>query len=479
MNPTYEIYPSAVELVAAAAERFSARAEDAVSRHGRFTVALAGGSTPRPLYHLLTRPPYRDRVPWHATHVFWSDERHVPPGSAESNYRMARETLLDHVPVPREQVHRMGTDRPPSEGAEAYSHLVANVVGEDGLDLVILGMGADGHTASIFPGVSAALVEGRGAAACFVPQLRAWRLTLTVGEINRAASVMVLIADSRKAEAVADIRTGRSSLPAARIKPTQGELYWMLDRPTADEMSLADARRPGSVDGHAADLEVEKRAAGEAAAQEVVSDTVVGLGTGSTARYAVEAIARRLATGAIADVVGIPTSERTARLARDGGIPLTTLAAHPRTQITIDGADEIAPRLDLIKGLGAALLREKIVAAATDRLVIVSDSSKVVGRIGARVPLPVAVVPFAWEVHLSVLRAWGAEPTLRTEAGEPVITDDGLYILDCRFHDGISDPEALQRDLRSHPGIVETGMFLGMARSAYVADRHGVLVYRR
>lgn len=206
-----------------------------------------------------------------------------------------------------------------------------------------------------------------------------------------------------------------------------------------------------------------KRDAAEAAVERVSSGMVLGLGTGSTAVYAVEAIGRRHAEGALRDIVGIPTSRETEALARRLGIPLTTLDEHPRVDLTIDGADEVDPAGNLIKGGGGALLWEKIVAAATRRYVIVVDESKLVDRLGARFPLPVEVMPFGWRTHLEPIRALGAEPTRREDAsGAPFATDGGHYILDCRFQGGMTDPHEADRVLHSRPGVVETGLFLDM-----------------
>jgi ribose 5-phosphate isomerase A len=213
-----------------------------------------------------------------------------------------------------------------------------------------------------------------------------------------------------------------------------------------------------------------KRAAAEAAAALVEDGMAVGLGSGTTAAIAVEAIGRRGLR-----IVGVPTSEKTAELARRCGITLTTLAANPRLDLTIDGADEIeTATLALIKGRGGALLREKIVAAATDRLVIVADESKLVTRLSAvERPIPVEVVPFGWETTGERLHALGAAPKLR----ERFVTDGGHYILDCLFPE-IEEPAALAPALDAIVGVVEHGLFLGMASEAIVAGEGGVKVLR-
>jgi ribose 5-phosphate isomerase A len=213
-----------------------------------------------------------------------------------------------------------------------------------------------------------------------------------------------------------------------------------------------------------------KAAAAEAAATLVEDGMIVGLGSGTTAALAVEAIGRRRPR-----IVGVPTSEKTAALARRCGIELSTLAAHERLDLTIDGADEIERgTLALIKGRGGALLHEKIVAAATARLVIVADESKIVDRLSAiDRPIPVEVVPFGWESTARRLRALGAEPKLR----DGFLTDSGHYILDCLFP-GVEAPALLAPALDGVVGVVEHGLFLGMASEAMVGSETGVRVMR-
>lgn len=214
-----------------------------------------------------------------------------------------------------------------------------------------------------------------------------------------------------------------------------------------------------------------KLAAAEAAAALVEDGMIVGLGSGTTAALAVEAIARRTR-----DIVGVPTSEKTAALARELGIPLATLSERPRLDLTIDGADEVEARtLHLVKGLGGALLREKIVASATTRFVIVADESKVVERLSASErPIPVEVVPFGWESTAERLRAIGAAPTRR----EGFVTDGGNYILDCLWPD-MGPAADLARMLDGIVGVVEHGLFIGMAEVAIIGCTDGTRVLRR
>ncbi len=213
-----------------------------------------------------------------------------------------------------------------------------------------------------------------------------------------------------------------------------------------------------------------KRSAAEAAvAAEVRSGMTVGLGSGSTAAFVVIAIGERLRDGRLRDVVGVPTSEATAVLARTHGIPLATLAERPRLAVCLDGADEIGPGLALTKGLGGALLREKVVAVAADRFVVVVDESKCVGRLGERAPLPVEVIRFAEPVCARLLAALGGDSTRR----DGFTTDEGNVILDCRF-DPIEDPDALATAISAIPGVAGHGLFVGMAAVAYVASATGV-----
>jgi ribose 5-phosphate isomerase A len=230
---------------------------------------------------------------------------------------------------------------------------------------------------------------------------------------------------------------------------------------------------------HTSDTDALKRAAAERAAEWIQDGMTVGLGTGSTVRHLLDVIAERRAAGEWRSIVGVPTSDDTEHRARRLDIPLATLAQRPRMDVTIDGADEVDPQLRLIKGLGAALLREKVVAAASAQLVIVADETKVVQRLGTKAPLPVEVDPFSEPIQPDFLRALGAEPVLRVKDGSVVVTDGGNHILDCRFPDGIADPEAVERRLLLRPGILECGLFLGMATAVVIAGSGGIEVRRR
>ena len=222
-----------------------------------------------------------------------------------------------------------------------------------------------------------------------------------------------------------------------------------------------------------------KRLAAQKAATFLDGVRVVGLGTGSTAARFVEVVGEMVHSGALGDLVAIPTSLATAQQARELGIPLSDLEGHPQVDLTVDGADEVSPELDLIKGLGGALTREKIVATASRKLVIVADDSKLVGALGEKAPLPVEVMKFGWKTVELSLREMGAEPRLRAEGATPFETDQGNYVLDCRFAAGIADAAALGRAIDGIPGVVAHGFFLGMADHAVIAGAEGVRILER
>jgi ribose 5-phosphate isomerase A len=226
------------------------------------------------------------------------------------------------------------------------------------------------------------------------------------------------------------------------------------------------------------DLEVFKQQAAERALDLIESGMVVGLGTGSTAKHMLKGLAARLRDGRLRDIVGVPTSIAAGTLARELGIPLATLEQHSKLDIALDGADEIDPKLNLIKGLGGALLYEKIVETCTDRLIIMADETKIVKQLGTRSPLPVEVIPLSLPLVTRRLRDVGCEPVLRMGADQqPYRTDENNYILDCHFS-AIENPEATGAAIKAIPGVVEHGLFLGMAVMAFVAGAQGVQVLR-
>ena len=221
--------------------------------------------------------------------------------------------------------------------------------------------------------------------------------------------------------------------------------------------------------------DAQRRAAAEAAAALVENDMVVGLGTGSTAAHFIDALIRRVREENLR-ITAIPTSLRSDRQAREGGIPMASFATVRQIDLTVDGADQILRgSLDLVKGLGGALLREKIVAAASKRLVIVADSSKLVDKLGGKIPVPVEVVKFGWESTASRIEALGGTPARRwpKDSDQPFQTDGGNYILDCTFGP-LADPAELEKALSNTVGVVESGLFIGMADLAFVAGANGV-----
>lgn len=215
-----------------------------------------------------------------------------------------------------------------------------------------------------------------------------------------------------------------------------------------------------------------KRSAGTAAADLVGSRMRIGLGTGSTVRFALERLAARIAEEGL-ELEGVPTSRATEQAARTLGIPLIDLEGVEYLDLAIDGADEVDGHKNLIKGGGGALVREKVVAAAARELVVVVDESKLVDRLGAAFPLPVEVMVFGWRQCLRAVQALSCEPELRLDSGgQPFLTDNGNYVLDCKF-DSIEDPAWLHDALNSIAGIVDNGLFVNLAGRILVGDRDG------
>jgi 6-phosphogluconolactonase len=236
------VHETPEELAEAAARAFVARAEGAINGRGRFAVALAGGSTPEATYGALSRD-YADKLDWGRVHVFFGDERTVPPEHEDSNYRMVHETLLSRVPVG--SVHRMRGELPPGEAAAAYEEELREFFGTNGIpafDLILLGVGEDGHTASLFPETSALDVTDRWAVANPVPKLETTRLTLTVPVINAARAVAFLVAGEGKAGALKKVLGGDAdprAYPAKFIRPESGELTWMVERAVAGSLETS------------------------------------------------------------------------------------------------------------------------------------------------------------------------------------------------------------------------------------------------
>jgi ribose 5-phosphate isomerase A len=225
--------------------------------------------------------------------------------------------------------------------------------------------------------------------------------------------------------------------------------------------------------------EAHKEAAALKAVEFIESGMIVGLGFGSTAIYAVREIGRKLREGELDEILGVPTALSVEQEARDLGIKLTTLDVNPRVDLTIDGADEVDPQLDLIKGGGGALLREKIVAQASQREIIVVDESKLSDNLGANFALPVEVNPFGWAPEAAYLETLGASIALRRTAdGDPYATDQGNWIIDAEFS-SIKDPRALSDQLDRRAGVAAHGLFLGLATDLIVGGEDGVRLVRR
>ena len=233
------------ELNRKAATEFIRTSKEAVVQAGRFTVVLSGGSTPKGLYALLATPEFRDQIPWSQVYFFWGDERCVPPDDSASNYRMVYETLLSNVSVPKENVHRMKGEKKPQDAAHEYDEILRRFFQLSGdelprFDLIFLGLGEDGHTASLFPGSEVRAETKLLAAPVYVEKLKMYRLTLTLPVLNHGASIFFLVAGEAKAPALRDVlreeRT-REPLPAQLVKPTNGRVVWWVDQAAARFLS--------------------------------------------------------------------------------------------------------------------------------------------------------------------------------------------------------------------------------------------------
>jgi len=236
MDPEIKVVPDAAEVAHEAAERVIAAASRAADEGRTFSIALSGGSTPKALFELLATDPYKSRIDWAKVEVFFGDERTVPPDHKDSNYRMAREALLSKVPIPGDNVYRMAGERDPNTGAREYGQMLKEKFGDGGIDLVLLGMGDDGHTASLFPETEALDETKHRCVANFVPKLNTWRLTLTAPFINRSAQVILLVSGASKAQRLQEVLEGAPDprrLPVQLIKPASGRLTWLVDAAAA------------------------------------------------------------------------------------------------------------------------------------------------------------------------------------------------------------------------------------------------------
>lgn len=232
------IYPDLVEASRAAAEAFVRIGEDSIAARGWFSVALSGGSTPNRMYADLALNEFSSRLDWRHAHFFWGDERSVPPDDPQSNFRMANDALLSHVQVPPENIHRIQAEKTPKEAASDYEHLLRGFEwGElTGFDLALLGLGTNGHTASLFPYSDALNERSRWCVDTWVEELKAARITLTPPFLNRSANVIFLVVGSEKASILSEILHGQydpDRLPAQLIEPKNGRLIWLVDRDAA------------------------------------------------------------------------------------------------------------------------------------------------------------------------------------------------------------------------------------------------------
>lgn len=228
------VAPDAAALAEEAAHRFAALAEAAVAARGRFSAALSGGATPGALYRLLAAEPYRARLPWAQIHLFWADERCVPPDDPGSNYRLVAETLLTGAPIPPDNIHRMRGEWEPERAAHDYEHMLRAFFGDGPprFDLALLGLGKDGHTASLFPGADTLAETERLVvhAVAAYEERPAWRITLTLPALNAARRVLFLVSGAEKAAIVRTVfEDAAARLPAQRVRPTEGRVVWLLD----------------------------------------------------------------------------------------------------------------------------------------------------------------------------------------------------------------------------------------------------------
>lgn len=237
-----QILENTKALAQAAAEHFVAAAEDAIDKRGRFTVALSGGSTPQETYRRLADPSLATRVSWRNVQLFWGDERSVPPDHPDSNYRMVRKTLIQKVPIPQTNVHRIQGELDPDLAAEAYVDELQSVFGSEErprFDLIFLGMGKDGHIASLFPGSLALRETEHWVLAVFAEAFQAWRVTLTLPVLNSARQLSFLVAGKSKADRLQEVLEGEprpESLPAQIIQPRSGQVTWLIDQAAAAKL---------------------------------------------------------------------------------------------------------------------------------------------------------------------------------------------------------------------------------------------------
>lgn len=231
------VFPDPAAVAQAAAEFIAHAAQTAIAAAGQFNIALSGGDTPRPLYQLLASDSFISQIDWSKVHIYFADERCVPPVHPDSNFRMASETLLDLVPLPPGNIHRMRGEIEPEAAAAEYGQLLKAQFGDGGLDVAILGMGEDGHTASLFPGTKALDEQQHRCVANYVEELQSWRLTMTAPFLNRTKEVLILVTGKNKAATLHQVLEGERDAkryPIQLIDPPEGRVVWMLDAAAAE-----------------------------------------------------------------------------------------------------------------------------------------------------------------------------------------------------------------------------------------------------
>ncbi|MGE3804567.1 MAG: 6-phosphogluconolactonase [Gemmataceae bacterium] len=236
------VYPDAAAVFKAAADLFAEQASKSIAARGRFVANLSGGSTPKGVFELLGQPPYRDQVPWDKVHLWWGDERCVGPDDPKSNYHMTRLAMIDHVKIPKGNVHPVDGTLPPVDGARKYEDEIKQFFGKDKpqFDLIFLGLGDNGHTASLWPDSPVLEEKKRLAAEAYAPEQDLWRVTLTAPILNEGRLIAFLLKGADKADVLKQVLEGPyqpKTLPAQLIKPTSGELRWLVDEAAAAKLS--------------------------------------------------------------------------------------------------------------------------------------------------------------------------------------------------------------------------------------------------
>jgi 6-phosphogluconolactonase len=238
-SPEIKVLPDAAAIAREAAERSLRISEEASELRGRFSIAMSGGSTPKALYTLLASPEFVTQLDWPAIDLFFGDERCVPPDHKDSNFRMANETLISKVPIPRDNIYRMRGEAPPEEAAKEYGLMLKDRYGDEGLDVVLLGMGGDGHTLSLFPGTAAVNETHHRVVANYAENSttgKSWRITMTAPFVNKSRNIIVMLAGADKAERLKEVLEGPRDpqrLPIQLIQPESGKMTWLIDTAAA------------------------------------------------------------------------------------------------------------------------------------------------------------------------------------------------------------------------------------------------------